>query len=222
MSESTGVISWEAQHPRPGTVGRPLDGIEVALADDDEIVVRGPVVFPGYLDDPDKTAEILIDGWLHTGDIGTLDVDGFLRVVDRKKELIITAGGENISPGNLETALKRIPLVGDVCVVGDRQKFPAALVTLDPEEATRWAGAHGLGGRTLAELAEEPAVQAEIQRGFDDANRHFARAHQVKRFVVLPDDWQADNQLMTPTFKLKRRGIAARYAEQIAEIYNDA
>jgi long-chain acyl-CoA synthetase len=219
MSESTGVISWEAVRPRPGTVGRPLDELEVVIADDGEILVRGPVVFPGYLDDPDTTAEVLEDGWLHTGDIGAIDEDGYLRIVDRKKEIIITAGGENVSPGNLEAALKTLPLVGDVCVVGDRQRFPAALVTLDPDKTLPWAKEHGLADRTLPELASEPAVHEEIQRGFDAVNRHFTRAYQVKRFTVLPDQWQADRELMTPTFKLKRRGIAARYAEEIAALY---
>jgi len=136
MSESTGVISWEPYEVRPGTVGRAIAQVEVLIADDGEILARGPNVFPGYLGAPEPTAEILEGGWLHTGDIGELDDDGFLRIVDRKKELIITAGGENVSPANLEAALATLPLVGQACVVGDGQKFPAALVTLDPEYAS--------------------------------------------------------------------------------------
>ncbi len=176
-------------------------------------------MFPGYLGDPEATAETLQDGWLHTGDIGELDADGYLRIVDRKKELIITAGGENVSPANLEAALATIALVGQACVVGDRQKFPAAIITLDPDYLPTWAASHGKAGASRAELAADPEVHAEIQQGIDDVNARFTRAYQIKRFVVVPDEWQPNSDVLTPTFKLKRRGIAARYVAQIAELY---
>ncbi|HEY1278678.1 MAG TPA: AMP-binding protein [Acidimicrobiales bacterium] len=219
MSESTGVISWEPYEVRPGTVGKVIPQVEVRIADDGEILARGPNVFPGYLGAPGPTAEILEGGWLHTGDIGELDDDGFLRIVDRKKELIITAGGENVSPANLEAALATLPLVGQACVVGDGQKFPAAIVTLDPDYAPQWAAEHGRHGATFADLADDEEVRAEIQHGIEDVNRRFTRSYQVKKFVVVPDIWLPSSDLLTPTFKLKRRGIAARYAAEIAAMY---
>jgi long-chain acyl-CoA synthetase len=218
MSESTGVLTWDPYEVRPGSAGRALPGVEVRIADDGEVLARGGVVFEGYLDDPQKTAETVVDGWLHTGDIGTLDDDGYLSIVDRKKELIITAGGENVSPANLEAALKSIPLVGEVCVVGDRQKYPAAVITLDVEYARTWAQDRAPGA-TLADLATDPEVTAEVQRGLDTVNQQFTRSYQVKRFVIVPDEWLPDSDVMTPTFKLKRRGVAARYTKEIAGLY---
>ena len=219
MSESTGVISWEPYAVKPGTVGRAIPNVEVRIADDGEILARGPNVFPGYLGNPEATAGILEGDWLHTGDIGELDADGYLRIVDRKKELIITAGGENVSPANLEAALATLPLVGQACVVGDGQKFPAAIVTLDPDYAPQWAADHGRHDATFADLAHDDEVRAEIQRGIDEVNSRFTRAYQVKRFTVVPDIWLPSSDLLTPTFKLKRRGVAARYAAEIAAMY---
>jgi long-chain acyl-CoA synthetase len=219
MSESTGVISWDPYRVKPGTVGRALPDVEVQIADDGEILARGANVFPGYLDAPEATAEMLEGGWLHTGDIGELDDEGYLRIVDRKKELIITAGGENVSPANLEAALATLPLVGQACVVGDRQKFPAAIITLDTDYAPQWAAAHGRADATIADLAADTEVREEIQRGIDDVNDRFTRAYQVKKFVIVPDTWLPSSDLLTPTFKLKRRGIAARYAAEIAAMY---
>ena len=189
------------------------------LGDDGEVLFRGGNVFEGYLKDPEKTAETLQDGWLHSGDIGELDDDGYLRIVDRKKELIITAGGKNISPANLENALKTIPLVGQAATFGDGQRFIAAIVVLDPEVAPTWAAANGLGDRSLAQLAEEPAVVAEVQRGVDEVNQRFAQVEQIKRFRVLGEEWLPGSDLLTPTSKLKRRGIATRYAEVIDALY---
>ena len=159
------------------------------------------------------------DGWLHSGDIGEVDDDGYLRIVDRKKELIITAGGKNISPANLENALKSIPLVGQAATFGDGQRFIAAILVLDPEVAPTWAAANGLGDRTLEQLAEEPAVVAEVQRGVDDVNRRFAQVEQIKRFRLVGEEWMPGSDLLTPTSKLKRRGISARYAEVIDALY---
>ena len=160
-------MTWTPTRIKPGTVGPAIPGCEVTLAEDGEIICRGGNVFLGYLDDPEKTAEALDDdGWLHTGDIGELDDDGYLRIVDRKKELIITAGGKNISPANLEAALKMIPLVGQACAIGDQRPFVAALVVLDPEVAPAWAAAaRASTASSLAELAEHPDVVAEVERG---------------------------------------------------------
>jgi long-chain acyl-CoA synthetase len=219
MSESTGVLTWDPNEAKPGTVGRALDGVEIRLGDDDEVLARGPNVFAGYLDDPAATAATLEGGWLHTGDIGELDSDGYLRIVDRKKELIITAGGENVSPANLEAALATVPLIGQACVVGDRQRFPAAIITLDRDYAPQWAASHGHDGASLAELAASPAVHAQIQHAIDEVNERFTRAYQIKKFVIVADEWLPNSDVLTPTFKLKRRGVAARYAPEIAALY---
>jgi long-chain acyl-CoA synthetase len=222
MSENTGPLTWEPWKVRPGTVGRPLPGVEVRLADDGEVLGRGGLVFPGYLDDPRKTAEALdADGWLHTGDIGTFDDDGYLRIVDRKKEIIITAGGKNISPANLETALRTVPLVGQAAVVGDGRKFVSALLVLDPDAARAWAASHGRPEATLAELAADPEVVAEVQRGVDVAMDDFSHTEQIKRFTLLPDEWLPDSDELTPTAKLKRRGILAKYRTEIDAMYPD-
>ncbi len=154
LSESTGPMTWDPVRVKPGTVGRAIPGMELRLADDGEVLGRGGNIFRGYLDDPERTAEALdADGWLHTGDIGEIDDEGYLRIVDRKKELIITAGGKNVSPANLEAALKAQPLIGQACVVGDGEPFLAALLVLDPDVVPAWAASHGATGTTLAELA---------------------------------------------------------------------
>ena len=163
LSESSGPATWEAERVRLGTVGRAIPGVELRLGDDGEVILRGGNVFRGYLDDPAQTAEVLdADGWLHTGDIGELDGDGYLRIVDRKKELIITAGGKNISPANLEAALKAQPLIGQAAAIGDGQPYVVALLVLDPDVAPVWAAQHGVTASTLPELAADPAVLAEI------------------------------------------------------------
>ena len=153
MSECSGPMTWDAWDIRPGTVGRAIPGCEVIIADDGEVVCRGGNVFQGYYKQPDKTGETLIDGWLHSGDIGEMDEDGYLKIVDRKKELIITSGGKNISPANLEASLKTIGLVGQAAAIGDNRKFVSAILVLDPETAAVWAGQNGLEGTSLPELA---------------------------------------------------------------------
>ena len=222
MSENTGPLTWEPWKVRPGTVGPPLPGVEVRLADDGEVLGRGGLVFPGYLDDPEKTVEALdAEGWLHTGDIGSFDEYGYLRIIDRKKELIITAGGKNISPANLESALRTVPLVGQAAVVGDGHKFVAALLVLDPDAARAWAANHDRAGATLAELARDPDVLAEVERGVAVAMEDFSHTEQVKRFTLLPDEWLPDSEELTPTAKLKRRGILAKYRAEIEAMYPD-
>ncbi|MGD9796342.1 MAG: long-chain fatty acid--CoA ligase [Acidimicrobiia bacterium] len=222
MSESSGPMNWEA-HPdriKPGSVGPAIPGCEVALADDGEIMCRGGNVFRGYYKAPDKTAETVVDGWLRTGDIGVIDADGFLKIVDRKKELIITAGGKNISPANLELELKTIPLIGQACAIGDGRKFVSALLVLDPEYAPIWAKAHGIEG-TLAELAEDLRVVAEVSEGVREVNARFASVEHIRRFHLIGEEWLPDSDVLTPTSKLKRRGVHARYAAEIEAMYKE-
>jgi long-chain acyl-CoA synthetase len=220
MSESTGPITWDPVRVKPGTVGRAIPGMEVRLADDGEVIARGDNVFRGYLDDPERTAETIdADGWLHTGDVGELDDEGYLRIVDRKKELVITASGKNVSPANLEAALKAQHLIGQACAVGDGEDYMAALLVLDPDVVPAWAAAHGATGTTLAELACDPVVLAEIDREVATANERFSRAEVIREYTVLPDEWLPDTEELTPTMKLKRRGIARKYAREIAALY---
>jgi len=220
MSESSGPMTFDAVEVRIGTVGRAIPGCEVKLAEDGEVICRGGNVFRGYLSDPAKTADALdAAGWLHSGDIGEMDEDGYLRIVDRKKELIITAGGKNISPANLESALKAFPLIGQACVIGDRRPFVTALLVLDPEISPTWAKRRGVDDMTLSELAEHAEVRAEVERNVAEANKRFNNVEQVKRFALLGDEWLPDSEELTPTMKLKRRGIYTKYAEVIEELY---
>jgi long-chain acyl-CoA synthetase len=219
MSESSGPMTWSPERNKAGSVGRAIPGCDVMIADDGEVICRGGNVFQGYLKQADKTAETIIDGWLHSGDIGEIDDEGYVRIVDRKKELIITSGGKNISPANLEAAMKTIPLIGQAAAIGDNRKFCSAIVVLDPEAAPVWAAAHGKGGMSLVELAADPDVIAEIQRGMDEVNTQFAQVEQIKKFTVVGEEWLPDSDVLTPTSKLKRRGINARYADAIEAMY---
>ncbi|MBM3670631.1 MAG: long-chain fatty acid--CoA ligase [Actinobacteria bacterium] len=221
LSETSGPMTWEPFKVHLGTVGPPIPGEEVRLADDGEVLARGGNIFRGYLNDPERTAEALDDdGWLHTGDIGVFDDAGYLKIVDRKKELIITAGGKNISPANLESALKSFPLIGQVAVIGDGRPFVSALVVLDPDVAPTWAAKQGLSGTSLAELAEDPTVLEEIERNVKEANKRFSNVEQIKKHTVLGAEWLADSDELTPTMKLKRRGVNTKYAEEIEAMYS--
>jgi long-chain acyl-CoA synthetase len=204
-----------------GTVGPPSPGSEIRIAQDGEVLWRGPSLMSGYRDDPAKTAEVVDgEGWLHTGDIGRLDADGYLEVIDRKKEIIINAAGKNMSPANIEGRLKAAsPLIGQACCIGDRRPYNTALVVLDEDFAPQWAAQHGLGERTLEELAHEPQMLAAVQQAVDAANRHLARVEQIKKFTVLPGDWPPGGDELTPTMKLKRRPIAAKYEGEIEAMY---
>jgi long-chain acyl-CoA synthetase len=189
---------------RIGTVGRPVEGTEVRLAEDGEILIRSDSVFAGYYKEPDATAEALTgDGWLHTGDVGEIDDEGFLRITDRKKDLIITAGGKNIAPQNLENALKASRFVSQALVVGDRRPYVTALVTLDEAELAP-------GGQEPREL-----VQALV----DDVNRDRTRVEQIKRFAILPRDFSLEEGEVTPTLKLRRRVIHEHFADEIEGLY---
>jgi long-subunit acyl-CoA synthetase (AMP-forming) len=209
MSELSCIVTTNRPGAtRFGSVGQPLDGMELWIADDGEVLVRGPLVMAGYRNRPDLTAQTIdADGWLRTGDVGRIDDDGFLWIVDRKKELIINAAGKNISPANVETLLKSSgPLIGQACVVGDRRPYIAALVVLDPDTAA------GLD-------PADPDVVARVQAEVDAANAHLSRVEQVKRFRVLAAEWLPGGDELTPTMKLKRRPIAAKYAGEIDGLY---
>ena len=220
MSENTGAMTLDVHRVKPGAVGRPLPGVEVRIAEDGEVLCRGEIVFRGYLDDPERTAEALgDDGWLHTGDIGVLDEEGYLRIVDRKKELIITAGGKNISPANLEAALKTIPLVGQACVVGDGRPYLSALLVLDPDAAPAWAAKHGREGADLAALAADEELRAQVEAQLEEVNARFSQVERIKRFALLGEEWLPDTEVLTPTMKLKRRGVLERYSDVIEQLY---
>jgi long-chain acyl-CoA synthetase len=223
MSETCGIATCNPPgRVKIGTVGPPVAGIEIKPADDGEVLVKGDSVMPGYRNLPDKTAETFdADGWLLTGDIGELDEDGYLRIVDRKKELIITAAGKNLSPANIESRLKMIPLVDQAVAIGDRRKFISALLTLDPEAAPAWAAKQGVEDTDLASLAENPKVLEEVQRGVDVANEDLARVEGVKRFRLLAEPWEPGGDELTPTMKLKRKPIADKYADVIESLYAD-
>ena len=220
MSESSGPMTFAPYRVKAGSVGPAIPGLEVRIAEDGEVICKGGNVFIGYLNEPEKTAETLdADGWLHSGDIGELDEDGYVRIVDRKKELIITAGGKNISPANLEAALKTIPLIGQAAAIGDNRPFVSALVVLDPEVAPVWAAQHGVPAMPLQELAQEPAVVAEVERGLAEVMSRFNNAERVKKVTVLGEEWLPDSELLTPTSKLKRRGVNACFSAEIEAMY---
>lgn len=204
---------------RFGSVGQPLPGFEVRIADDGEIELRSETVFQGYYKDPEATAAVLgPDGWLKTGDIGTLDEDGFLHITDRKKDILVTAGGKNVAPQNIENDLKTSKYVSQALVVGDRRPYVAALITLDEAEIHRWAGEQGLDG-DLTALIARPDVQELVQDVVDQANRERSRYEQVKRFVILPRDFTMEAGEVTPTLKLRRRAVLEHFEEQVDELY---
>jgi long-chain acyl-CoA synthetase len=219
MSETTGPMTFSPERPKIGTVGRGCHGMDVRIADDGEVICRGGNVFQGYFKQPDKTAETIVDGWLHSGDIGEIDDEGYIKIVDRKKELIITSGGKNISPANLEAALKTIPLIGQAAAIGDARKFVSAILVLDPEAAAVWAKSHDKESLSLPELAADPDVLAEVQAGIDEVNQQFAQVEQIKKFTLVGEEWLPDSDMLTPTSKLKRRGVNARYADEIEAMY---
>jgi long-subunit acyl-CoA synthetase (AMP-forming) len=221
MTETTGAFTANTPTEfKLGTVGRPTAGMEVKVADDGEILVRGPLTTSGYQGRPDLTAALIdAGGWLHTGDIGMIDADGFVSVTDRKKELIITAGGENIAPAAVENVLVAHPLIGQALAYGDRRPHVVALLTLDGEAAPVWARTRGIAAGSLAALASDPQVLAEVAAGVAAANERLARVQQVKRWRLLPVEWTAESGELTPTLKLKRRVVHAKYADIIDSLY---
>jgi long-chain acyl-CoA synthetase len=206
---------------RLGTVGRPLPGVTVHIADDGEVLIKGHHVFKGYWNNDAATAEAIdADGWFHTGDIGELDDDGFLRITGRKKELIVTAGGKNVAPAVLEDRLRAHPLISQCMVVGDRQPFIAALVTLDEEALPAWKERHGKPAEaTPADLGDDSDLRAEVQRAVDDANLAVSQAEAIRVFRILPRDFSEATGELTPSLKVKRNVVLKEYADEIADIY---
>jgi len=221
MTETCGAVT--ANGPagfKLGSVGSANPGMEIKLGEDGEILVRGPVNTPGYhLQDDATRALIDDDGWLHTGDIGTLDEDGFFAVVDRKKELIITSAGKNVAPSNIENYLKESPLIGHAMAIGDGRPYVVAILTLDGEIAPVMAQAMGIEFTDLAELAEKPEIRAMVQQAVDAANDRLSRPEQVKSFELLPVEWTAESEELTPTLKLKRRVVNVKYADVVDRLY---
>jgi long-chain acyl-CoA synthetase len=205
MSETSGLGTWSPHHIVPGTTGRPVPGIEIRLGAEDEIFVRGPCVFSGYLNDPEVTAQTLdTDGWLHTGDIGRFDADGNLSIIDRLKDIIVPSSGHNVSPARLEARLKECPLIGQACVVGDGRPHVAALIVPDPDRFT---------------VCDDPAFRAEIHAFIAALNETVPPAERIVAFEVLPEEWPPDSDVLTPTAKLKRRAVNRRYASVIDDLY---
>ena len=203
-----------------GTVGRAFDDCEIKIASDGEILIAGPNIFKGYYKNEEATAETIVDGWLHTGDIGEIDGDGYLKITGRKKDIIITAGGKNITPANLEAEIKQHVLVSQCVVIGDRRPYLTALVTLDPEEAAKYAEEHDLPNDPAA-LAGNAEIKAGIMAHVDRINEKFARVEQVKKIRILPADLSQEGGELTPTLKVKRNVVADKYAADIESLYTD-
>jgi len=224
MSETSAVVTMNPPDGiRIGSVGKVVPGAtEIALAEDGELLVRGPLVMRGYRNDPTRTAEAIdAEGWMHTGDIATIDPEGYVRIVDRKKELIINASGKNMSPQNIEGAVKvACPLVLSVVAIGDDRPYITALLTLDPDACAVYAEKAGLADPSPAALAQDPGVQAFVQAGVDQANSKLARVEQIKKFAILPSPWEPGGEELTPTMKLKRKPIAEKYAAEIEGLYS--
>jgi long-chain acyl-CoA synthetase len=208
---------------RFGSVGVALPGYELRLADDGELLARGPALMKGYRRDPERTVEAIDgEGWMHTGDVATIDADGFVYIVDRKKELIINSGGKNMSPANIEAKLKSADLlIGQAVAIGDCRPYNVALIVLDPDACAAYAAAHGLPGATPADLCRDPGVQAKVEAAVCRANDQLSRIEQIKRYEILPVDWEPAGDELTPTSKLKRKPIAAKYAAVIDALYAD-
>jgi long-chain acyl-CoA synthetase len=201
-----------------GTIGKPFPGCEVKIADDGEILVKGPNVFQGYHKNEEATRETIVNGWLHTGDIGEIDSEGFITITGRKKDIIITAGGKNITPANLEADIKQHPLVSQCVVVGDRRPYLVALVTLDPEEVVAYAKEHGLP-EDPAQLAANADIKASIEAHVEEINKNYARVEQVKKISILPHDLSQESGELTPTLKVKRAVVASKHEGEIEELY---
>jgi long-subunit acyl-CoA synthetase (AMP-forming) len=223
MSETCGLGTINPpDRIKLGTVGPPTPGIEIRLDEDGEVLVKADCVMPGYRNLPEKNAETFDDeGWLRTGDIGELDEDGYLKIVDRKKELIINAGGKNMSPANIESHVKTAsPLIGQAVAIGNGRPYNVALITLDPDYAPVWAKQSGLDGKSIAELAGEETTREALQAAVDEANTRMARVEQIKKFTILPEPWEPGGDELTPTMKLKRKPIDEKYAEEIEALYS--
>jgi long-chain acyl-CoA synthetase len=223
MTESSAVVTMNREGARRlGTVGKPLPGSEARLADDGELLVRGRLVMRGYRNSPEKTAEAVdAEGWLHTGDIATIDDDGFVKIVDRKKELIISAAGKNMSPANIEAAIKAgSPLIGIAVAIGDARPYNTALIVLEPEAAAAFARKHEIADTSVEALAEHELVKAEVAAGIERANARLSRVEQIKRHTLLGNEWVPGSDELTPSLKLRRKPIAEKYADVIESMYS--
>jgi len=220
MSEILLVTLNPPERVKLGTVGPAMPSVGMKLASDGEVMISGPTLMSGYKDRPDLTAQAVVDGWIHTGDVGEIDADGYLRIVDRKKELIINSAGKNMAPSKIEGELKQgSPLIGQAVCIGDARLYNVALLTLDPDAAAGWAGANGMVGATTAELAADPRLQAEIAAGVERANARLARVEQIKAWRLLDTEWLPGGDELTPTNKLKRKPIEKKYAAEIEALY---
>jgi long-chain acyl-CoA synthetase len=220
MTETSTVatVNTPEEH-RFGSVGKALPGVEVEIADDGEVLIKGPNIFQGYYKNDEATHEALENGWLHTGDLGRVDEDGFLFITGRKKDIIITAGGKNITPANLENGLKQNRWISQAVVVGDKRPYLIALVTLDPEEAQAFAQEHDI---PVEELPDSEAMQAEVQQAVDAVNSHVGRVEQIKKFKILPHDFSQETGEMTPSLKVKRAVVNDKYADVVDQVYATA
>ena len=222
MSETCGAATGNPLNRiKVGTVGTAFPGVEVRLAEDGEVLLRGPIIMRGYRNDPVRTAEVLdSDGWLCTGDVATIDDDGYLTIVDRKKELIISAAGKNMSPSNIEDTVKSAcPLIGQAVAIGDSRQFNCALIVLDADAAAGYAAKSGLADVTAVTLASDPKLIATVAQGIATGNAKLSRVEQIKRFRILPEFWEPGGAEITPTMKLRRKPISEKYAAEIAELY---
>jgi long-chain acyl-CoA synthetase len=206
--------------PRPGTVGLPVPGTAVRIADDGEVLIKGGIVFGSYWNNPKATEEVLRDGWFATGDLGALDEDGYLTITGRKKDIIVTSGGKNVSPAVLEDRLRSRPPVGQCLVVGDNRPYVAALITLDPETVAHWLSVRRMpAGTPMSEVIADPRMQADVQKAVDYANQAVSRAESIRKFVVVAGEFSEENGLLTPSLKVKRKAAQEAYAEEIAALY---
>ncbi|WP_394822855.1 AMP-dependent synthetase/ligase [Pendulispora albinea] len=222
QSEDTGPTSFNQPGKiRLGTVGTPFPGVEVRIAQDGEVIVRGRNVFLGYYKDPEATAETLQDGWLHSGDLGIFDGQGFLNITGRKKEILITAGGKNITPKNIEEGLKKHPLISEAIAIGDRRKYLTALIALDPEATKVFAKERGLDARDGADLHQAPEVVAAVQQAVDETNEQLARVETIKKFAILPRPLSMEKGELTPTLKVKRRVVNENFSQEIEAMYRE-
>ena len=220
LTETSPVIAVNTPaHHKLGTVGRPLPNVEVRIADDGEILVRGPSVFQGYWNLPEQTSQALVDGWFHTGDIGNLDSEGFLSVTDRKKDLLKTSGGKFITPQPIEKALQMSPWVGEAVVLGDRRKFPSAIIAPDFRMLEPWARNHGVGFNSREELVADSAVRGLYEGVISEINHKLARYEQIKKFLLVAEEFSVANGLLTASMKLRRRQVEERYRPQIDALY---
>jgi len=220
QTEGTGVTSVSRKgRLKIGKVGQPLSGVEVKIAEDGEILVKGPGIFKGYFKNPEATAETLKDGWLHSGDVGELDADGFLKITDRKKDLIITAGGKNIAPQNIENQLKFSSYINDAVVIGDRKKYLVALIAIDEENVIKYAQNHKIQFGTYGSLTQAPEIKQLIQTEVDRVNKSLAQVEQVKKFAIIPKKLYEEDGEVTPTMKVKRKSINEAYKDIITKMY---